>query len=273
MTASLPRTLTDFNGPSRESGQQIVFQFCPVCGSSKWKTYVNPITGGWYCHAPEHSGGGKIDVGMPLTNRGNQILQRLAGSHGSRESGTWPEITLPPWEPLCSRALRYLCKRGINSDSAARLGIVEMQDRMRVIVPYYGKGGEIIYWTARSYSALEEGPKYLAASGRHPLYIRPSWHSAPCVVLAEGVFDAITIYQTTGLPAVALGGKALPRYLEQDLLMVAADRVVVLLDGDALAAAVKLKRRLVPRRNVTVVPLKDGQDPSSLGGELREILK
>jgi len=248
----------------------VVFQFCPVCGCQRWKTYVNPQTGGWYCHAPEHSGGGKIDIGQPIANRGQVVLSRLQGKDACVVA--WSEVSLPKWEPLSNRAIRYLAKRRISREQATRLGIVEMEDRMRVIVPYYGREGEIIYWTARSYSNLEEGPKYLAASGRHPLYVRPGWHQHDTLVLVEGVFDAIAVHQETGMPVAAIGGKALPRYLDQNVLDLSARRLVVLLDGDALADAIKIKRRFTPRRQVDVVPLPVGQDPSDLGSKLKELM-
>lgn len=260
-------TLADFGGPTRESGGQIVYQHCPVCGCSRWKTYVNTDTGFWYCHAPEHSGGGKIDVGLSLTNRGRMLLEG-----GANLAVHWSAVALPTWEPLSGRALRYLARRGIDAARAARLGIVEMEDRMRVIVPYCGPDGEIIYWSARSYSALEDGPKYLAASGRHPLYVRPGWRPVGKLVVVEGVFDAIAVEQYTGHPCVALGGKALPRYLVSDLLWLGTDSLVLLLDADALGDAIKLRQRLQAQRKVRIVPLPLGKDPADLRGELKELL-
>jgi hypothetical protein len=264
-----PKSLADFGGPTRTSGEQIVFQICPVCGSQKWKTYVNPRTGLWWCHAPEHSGGGVVDVGAPLSGAGENILHLL---QGQPERVDWPEINLPRLTPLSWRARRYLRRRGIDEQLAARLGIREMEDRMRVVVPYFGPSGGIIYWTARSYSDLEEGPKYLAASGKHPLYVLPSWHPAEDVLVVEGVFDAIAAHQATGRTVVALGGKALPRYLTQDLLEVAAQRLTVALDSDALADALKLRNRLATKRQVTVVPLPLGEDPASMGDSLKDLL-
>jgi hypothetical protein len=268
----LPTSLSEFGGPSRESGDNIVFQICPVCGSNRWKTYVNPQTGGWYCHAPEHSGGGVVDVGIPTHERGAAILDQLCRANPA-EKHAWVEVGLPAWEPLSAGAVRYLARRGITPEHATRLGLVEMEDRMRVVVPYFGPSGEIIYWNARSYSNMEEGPKYLAASGKHPLYIRPSWRPSDTVVLVEGVFDAINVEKHTGLAVAAIGGKALPSYLYPDLLDMASDRIVVLLDSDAFADALKLRQKLVTKRHVEAVWLPVGLDPADLtGDELRELL-
>lgn len=263
-----PQTLADFGGPTRESGGQIVYQNCPVCGSRRWKVYVNPDTGFWFCHDPSHSGGGKVDCGLQLAGRGRALLESL----DLRPSHKWGAIQLPAYEPLGRRALRYLKARGISERHAARLGLVEMQDSMRIVVPYYGPDGEIIYWSARAYSKMQDGPKYLAASGKHPLYVRPNWKPASTLVLVEGVFDAIAVESHTGLDVCALGGKYLPRYLEPDLMRLGTSRLVVLLDPDAIGDAIKLRSRLMTKREVKIIPLPLGQDPADLGPDLKEIL-
>lgn len=263
-----PKTFADFGGPNRTSGGQVVFQNCPVCGNRRWKVYVNPDTGFWFCHAPEHSGGGKVDCGLQLAGRGRAFLESLA----LQPSTKWHPMPLPAYEPLGRRALRYLMARGISERRAARLGIVEMQDRMRIVVPYYGPDGEVIYWSARAYSKMEDGPKYLAASGRHPLYVRPDWLPTRTLVLVEGVFDALAVEEHTGLDVCALGGKYLPRYLEHDLLRIGVRRLVVLLDPDALADAIKLRSRMMTKREVKIIPLPLGKDPADLGPDLEEIL-
>lgn len=187
---------------------------------------------------------------------------------GAPKAVHWPEIQLPKWEPLSSRALRYLRKRGISEQQAAELGIVEMADRMRVVVPFRGPSGEIIYWTARSYSSLEEGPKYLGAGGKHPLYVLPDWNKHEPLVLVEGVFDAIAVHAETKVAVAGLGGKVLGRYLHCDVLRLSATTVVVVLDGDAVGDAMAIKRQLsTANRRVVVKVLEIGTDPASIGGD------
>ena len=268
MKQDKPKTFADFGGESRTSGSQVVFKNCPVCGNTRWKCYVSPDTGFYFCHAPEHSGGGVVDVGQSLAGRGRQLLEKLE----LQPDHKWRAMPMPPYESLSKRALRYLRNRGISERHAARLGIVEMQDRMRVVIPYYGPDGEIIYWSARSYSSMEEGPKYLAASGRHPLYVRPNWRPADTLVVVEGVFDAIAVEDYTGLQCCGLGGKYLPRYLEPDIMRLCTDRLVLLLDPDALGDAIKLRSRLQTKRQVKIVPLPVGKDPADLGPHLKGIL-
>lgn len=179
---------------------------------------------------------------------------------------------MPKWEPLGRRALRYLKARGISEKHAARLGIVETEEDMRVVIPYFGPDGEITYWNARSYSKLQEGPKYLGASGRHPLYVRPNWTPQETVVVVEGVFDAITVEMHTQHTVASLGGKFLPGYLVADLLGLCTKRLVLLLDSDALTDALKLRARLQTKRQVKIIPLPVGEDPASLGEQLKGLL-
>lgn len=181
----------------------------------------------------------------------------------------WPEMQLPAWEPLSSRAVRYLKKRGISEQQAAEFGIVEMEHRMRVVVPFHGPSGEIIYWTARSYSSMEDGPKYLGAGGKHPLYVLPNWNKHEPLVLVEGVFDAISIYLDTKMAVAGLGGKAMGRYLHCDVLNLSQRTIVVVLDGDAVGDAMAIKRHLsTANRDVRLKVLDLGQDPSNASADL-----
>lgn len=265
-----PRTVTDFHGPSRSSGNQVCYRHCPVCGSDKWKVYVNPVTGAWYCFAGQHSGGGKVDVGMG-EHRGQEIRDLLDGKHQVARP-EWPEVTLPTFHALSTGAERYLERRGLIG-GAKQFGLVEMADSPRILIPYRGPNGRYVYWSSRSYSVLADGPKYLAASGKHPLYVLPRWRAYEDLVLVEGAFDAMAVYLTTGRPVAALGGKSLPKYLEPDLMEMCTRKLTIMLDGDALAGALGLARRLSDRRLTKVVPLRTGDDPASLGAELAEVLK
>jgi len=265
------RRMAEFTGQSRPSGTQINFQRCPVCGSDAWKVYVDPTTGKWFCFAGQHNAGGVVEVDFPGTGAGAAILAML---EPQSSEPLWRELQLPGWTPLCPRATRYLERRGVGPDTVRRLGIVEMAERMRVLFPYRDDRGQVIWWNARSYTTLEEGPKYLGAPGKHPLYVLPNWHPSRDVVLVEGVFDAIAVWQhVPGVTAVALGGKFLPKYLMPGLLRLAHDagHLTVMLDNDALAHAISLQMRLRSVRPTRVALLPAGEDPASMGPRLREV--
>ena len=245
----LPRSISDFTGEVRQSGNQLNFRTCPVCGSDKYKLYVDPVTGKWFCFAGEHHRGGQVEVGAQAdpNAEGRAILDLMDKSSPKQE---WAEVSMPPFEPLSKRARRYMERRGINEYWCRRYGIVEWTDKFRVLWPYFDEKGTLIYWNSRSYSDnLAEGPKYIAAPGRHPLYVterRGVWDS---VVLVEGAFDAwaVNIVDPTA-KAVALGGKTLPRYLRKDLrnLLNGATLSIPLkiaLDPDATREALYLRDR------------------------------
>ena len=263
-------SLEQFVGPVRESGTQLNYMRCPVCGDERFKVYADPNTGKWYCFA--HQGGGQVETPLAQETWAATVLDQLTKPRYTDVAIEWPERELPRWEPLTKKALKYLELRGISEGLARRLGIVEMEDRLRVVLPYVGPTGRLIYWSARSYSSLEEGPKYLAASGKHPLFVLPDWQPKDEVVVVEGAFDAIAVHQHTGLPVAALGGKSLPMYLQPELLALCRERLTLVLDSDALGAALKIKERLALRRQVRLVLLPDGEDPASMGEAIKELL-
>lgn len=268
-------TVIQFSGEYRYSGSQINYQNCPVCGSSSWRTYLDPTTGLWFCFVGHHHAGGKVDVGLDGDNPGATLLQMLERRPETLE---WPEIELPPWHALSRQAARYLAKRGLDAADIARLGLVEWEDQHRVLIPYF-QDGDLVYWTSRRYSTrLGEGPKYWSQGGAKPLY-RPFLRGAPSekLVLVEGVFDAIAI-ERAGYHAVALGGKTLPHYHEKQLLTLAAryGTIDVLLDEDALAKAIDLQADLQARmaQPVRIVSPPSGMDAGDLTPDaVKEVLR
>ena len=266
------RSLSDFRGPFRPSGDQLNYQICPVCGTDKWKVYVDPETGKWICFAGGCGAKGQVDVGLESNGQaaGQQILDWLTADD---PLPTWEEIELPPWHALTRAAKRYLKKRNVPAHVAQSLGIVEWEDKFRILFPYFDAEGNLIYWNSRRYSErLGDGPKYLTAPGKHPLY----WlerRASRKLVIVEGVMDAIMVRQA-GFGAVALGGKSLPRYLELCLLTGASgyETIDVMLDPDALDAALRLRSKLSDRADIRVVPL-ESTDPGDMSPEeIKEIL-
>jgi hypothetical protein len=242
----LPQSLNDFHGESRPSGSQVCFRTCPVCGSDKYKTYVNMETGAWYCFAGGHGGGGHVEVGHAAdTNvEGKTILRML---DRDRDEMEWGEADLPPFHALSDRALRYMERRGFSEEVCRRYGIVEWENKFRILLPYFDRGGQLIYWNSRRYSDnLGDGPKYVAAPGRHPLYIPARRPQAVMAVVVEGVLDALAVVEADpGVRAIALGGKSLPKYLRRPLTEATKNVILIVgLDPDALAEALRLQGRI-----------------------------
>lgn len=271
---SKPTSLRDFHGDCKPSGTQIAYKFCPVCGDDRYKTFVNPDNGKWICFSGACGARGVVDMGMAAEPRaaGQDILDAMRRD--------WPpapelveEIDLPPFHELTFAARKYLTRRGIDEESTRRLGLVEWEDKSRILIPFFSKEGALIYWTSRRYSdRLGQGPKYLTAPGKHPLFTREG--SSTILAIVEGVFDAIAV-ERAGYSAVALGGKSLPTYLVRNLLTLAGrhDTIVVALDSDALDASLRIRAQLSDRMAVKIVTPPTGRDPGDMEpGEIQEML-
>lgn len=233
------------SGACRQQGTQVVYQVCPECGNQKWKVYMNPDTGAWICFRCDARGKAKVDI------TATSLLDKLK----PRVQHEWPEVRLPEWTKLSRTGRKYLRDRGIHRPED--FGIVELKDSTRVLIPYRGPQGKVIYWATRSF--IDDGlPKYVTATGRKPLYVLPDWTAGRPTVLVEGVVDAIVHYIATGISTIALGGKSVARYNRASVNSLAGEDAVVMLDSDATAQAVKIAREF----NMKLKLLPPGMDPA-----------
>lgn len=234
------------SGESRSSGTEIRYRMCPACMRDDWCVSMNPNTGAWVCYR----------CGARGADESRADPRRILVP--KKDNPVWAETVLPAVEPLDQDARAYLEKRGLTDPE--RYGIIKVEGTTRILFPYMGTHGKIIYWSTRCY--VPDGkPRYVTAPGRHPLYVLPSWGPHPAVVVVEGVMDAIMLHRATGVPVIALGGKALPRYLESDLRTVAPSRKLIALDYDAAKDALSLKLRI---GNCNVLTLPKDADPADL---------
>jgi len=269
-----PKVLADFVGPYRESGTQTVYQYCPVCGSSKWKLYVDRATGRWFCFAGEHGGGGQVPPGALTDDVRRAVITQFDYDATSRQA--WPDVELPAWKELSTLARAYLFIRGVRKAECTAYHLVEMKDEPRVIIPFFGPAHRIISWIARDYT--NKLPlKYDQAPGTKPLYVLPHWTSVDTAVLVEGVMDAMAVYTAVRIPVIALCGTHLSQRAEQDLRQLVRKKIVMLLDNDA--AGGKGSKRIVDTLRTCYevesksFMLPEGADPSSVTDDvLRELL-
>ena len=238
----------NLSGPHRMAGDEVQYQFCPVCGGGKWRFFINRKTGVWYCHVGRHQGArtGKVDAGfLPKGPAMREMPQQVR------------EITLPTLRQIthASPAHQYLASRSISVDTQRRLGLADWHAESRIFIPFTGeKHGDIIGYTGRDYSGTA-GLKYRNNPGAKALYVPdrttggPEGAHAGRVVVVEGPFDAIACYQS-GHPAVrcvALGGKRASAGTGAELARLVAGRsVLVWLDPDALKESLALVRELAP---------------------------
>jgi hypothetical protein len=267
-----PHTLTDFTSPHRISGTQLNFQQCPTCGSDNWHVYVDPVTGGWFCFAGQHHGGGFVDVGLDAEAPGAHLLRLIDPESGDLE---WSETELPTHHPPSEPAVLYLKNRGFSDLEITQAGFQEWMDEYRLILPYF-EAGNCIFWTSRRYSDyLGQGPPYWSQPGKKPAYIPPFCFGAPHekwdkLVLVEGVFDALAV-QRAGYRALGLGGKTLVPHILKKILTLAQDCgiIYVFLDQDALVDALEIWQTLVTRteKHVRIVCVPRNQDPGNMSPE------
>jgi 5S rRNA maturation endonuclease (ribonuclease M5) len=84
------------------------------------------------------------------------------------------------------------------------------------------------------------------------------------IILCEGMFDAISLRRN----AIPLLGKTIPKNLEKALLQNKVKNVIIFLDEDARADALKLEKHLSQyNMNVSIV-LTSGKDASEMGFDI-----
>jgi len=244
------------SGECRSSGSEIRWRTCPACGNMQWGVSQNTQTGAWYCYRCDARGVGEASAPSP---------QDMFRPTFAKQD--WQEVPLPEYTQLGGKARRYLRERGI--DDPGKYGIVELAETTRLLFPYLGVEGRVIYWSTRWYKP-DGAPKYVTAPGRKPLFVLPSWKPHPGrVVLVEGILDAILTHEHTGLPVIALGGKVLPAYSKADLRYLAPGDKTIMLDHDALAAALKLCANLTQCKIQVMSPGVDPAEYFRTGGELK----
>jgi DNA primase len=91
-------------------------------------------------------------------------------------------------------------------------------------------------------------------------------------VLVEGPFDALSVWQATGMPAIAIGGVTVSRRMRHDLAQLAG-KLHIMLDGEAMHNSIKLRFALMDQHHCTTIVVPEGKDPGNLEPEkIKELL-
>jgi DNA primase len=166
----------------------------------------------------------------------------------------------------------YLVERGIDPATAVEFGVGFYAGSGllsgRVVIPIANARGQTIAYAGR---ALDDClPKYKLPAGFRKAWELFNLHRAAAtgsqtVIVVEGYFDCLRVHRA-GLPwVVALMGSSLSAK-QENALLAAFDRVVLLLDGDAAgrAASRDIAARLSRRCLVSEVQVPDGAQPDQL---------
>jgi len=166
----------------------------------------------------------------------------------------------------------YLEYRGLARATAVEFGVGFYGGpgllSQRIVIPIQNQRGQIVAYAGR---AVDGGPpKYkLPAGFRKGLELFNSHRAiatgSRTVILVEGYFDCMRVYQTGRPWVVALMGAALS--IEQEKLLLAHfEKLILMLDGDAAgrAASQAIAIRLSRRCSVVTVRLSSGAQPDQM---------
>ena len=181
-------------------------------------------------------------------------------------------------ERLLHSANLYLEKRGLQKKDIARyrLGLNVNTDsiyRGHIFIPALGPHGrQLVFWTTRAMSSsadpksLHAGKRYSRFSAKH-IMMNEHLITGDEVAFCEGPFDAFSIIQGVGIPAVPLLGKVLHPYHKTVLREKGIKKVYICLDSDATATAEELMNLLQGQGyEVFLAQLEEG-DPNDVSHE------
>jgi len=178
----------------------------------------------------------------------------------------------------------YIKKRGIKEGTAEFFGIGFFYGKgsmaERLVIPIHNEEGELIAYAGRAVDDEVE-PKYKVPAGFRKSLVLFNYHRAKSsvnrrvVIVTEGFFDSMKIYQAGFPNVVALMGSVLSEHQEH-LLVENFDSVILLLDGDEAgrSATSEIALRLVRKVFVQVIEIPEGKQPDQLSSEeLQKFLK
>ena len=177
----------------------------------------------------------------------------------------------------------YVRKRGIKEETAEHFGIGFFYGKgsmaERLVIPTHNEEGELIGYAGRAVDDEVE-PKYKFPAGFRKSLVLFNYHRAKgsvnrgVVIVVEGFFDCMKIYQAGFPNVVALMGSSLSPEQEA-LLLTCFGKVVLMFDGDEAgkSATSEITSQFAQKCFVRVVDVPDGKQPDQLSSdEIREIL-
>jgi len=296
-------------------GTQINVRDCPVCGSNKWKVYLNAETGLGNCFAGDHPEGENFNkwsfIKAELGGSNREVVDHLKGivaeigwlpkkikAEPVQESV--PSLQLPESVPIPykGRNLAYLEVRGITSEAAKHFALRFSKSGVfpyrikgkkfvqryteRVIIPIHDLDGDLVSFQGRDTTGNADR-KYLFppgfASTSKLLYNAHNARGAKHVVVTEGVFDTIAVWQAfkpnpilRQVVPIATFGKHLSHADKTDqfsqfirLKSLGLEKVTMMWDSEssAINAAIKagkLLKSIGLEVNIAILPR--GMDPN-----------
>ncbi len=171
----------------------------------------------------------------------------------------------------------YLQARGITPETAKTFGVGYFGGKGsmsgRIVIPIHNERGELVAYSGRAIDDSE--PRYKLPTGFHKSHVLYNFHrvTGPEVIVVEGFFDCLRVWQSNHPFVVALMGSSLSD-CQEELLLQQFTKVTLLLDGDIAGreAANAVARQLIRHVHVRVVDLQDGQQPDELSQVQLDVL-
>ena len=208
----------------------------------------------------------KLQERFSISSRSARPVQRPTAKAEPKE--------LHPNQPL-TFALRdidihhaYLSSRGISADTAETFGVGLYAGKGtmtgRIVIPIHNNHGQLVAYAGRSIDAGE--PRYKLPRGFHSSLELFNLHrvTAQEVVIVEGFFDCMKVWQALFPFVVALMGCNMSLH-QQQVIESRFKRVTLMMDGDDAGrrAADRIASRLA-HRHVRIVSIPDGKQPDEL---------
>jgi DNA primase len=147
------------------------------------------------------------------------------------------------WQRI--RVEDYLASRKLPSDKLMFCSLGEF--RHRIVIPYYDKGGKLIYFNTRNIGEgglRYRGPSKEVGVGKAEVLYAPAWPRPESkIYLTEGEFDALTLFYC-GLNGIACGGKTLD---DKQIQMIKDYEICIALDQDpaGFSATITMGNKLI----------------------------
>lgn len=261
--------------------------YCPECKHYKRKLQVNIETGNWHCWVCETDNNmrgrsvytlfKRVGVRPNIFGKLNDILGhsnvllrsdfKSGGELIKRLPIEFIPLAIPNKSPYSKHALRYLRGRGITKWDIMKHNIGYAEDgdhKGKIIIPSYDVNGSLNFWVGREFYnqstyKLHEIPEGWSKDIiGFELFV--NWNLP--IVLVEGVFDAFAIRKN----AIPLFGKTVLNTLRDKIMKHDVQDIYLALDSDALKSIHTIAKEFVNQgRNIFIVEMNDGEDPSKLG--------
>jgi len=241
MAEFLDSEAVDYKETHGSSGRQLNIRECPVCGTAKWKVFMNKETGLGNCFSGScQARFTKWSFIRSLLNLDNSGTFRVITTYVNG-AGFIParRIVLPEKKsllelpesitlPYYSKNIRYLAERGITTAMAKHFELRYCEEgffyyerdgmprampfHRRVIIPIHNLDGDLVSFQGRDVTGDAERkymfPPGFASTGKY-LYNGHRCKGLSEIVVGEGVFDCFSLHKAfyeQGIGSIATFG-------------------------------------------------------------------